>query len=165
MIRKVLLALIAIAALAAGGLYGWGLTLPATTRAQRDVAFPVPPAEVYARISDIEAQAAWRSDIGRVEVSADGASWTEFPRDGSKISFRLIKSKPGALFAIGYASSLGFEGTWRVNFAPTTGGTLARFVEEVTMASPFNRAIGQLASPPGHHLDLYLADLKRALDD
>jgi uncharacterized protein YndB with AHSA1/START domain len=161
MIRTILLALAAIAALAAGGFYAWGLSLPATTRAQRDVIFRVPPAEVYARISDIEAQAEWRSDIGRVEVSADGSSWTEFARDGSTISFRRLESRPDALFAIGYASSLGFEGTWRVTLAPTAGGTRAQFVEDVTIASPFTRAIGQLVSPPGHHLDLYLADLAR----
>jgi uncharacterized protein YndB with AHSA1/START domain len=163
-IRKVLLALIGFAALTACGLYAWGLALPATTRVQREVVFPVPPAEVHVLISDIEAQADWRSDIGRVEVSADGSSWTEFARDGSKISFRRLESQPGALFAIGYSSTLGFEGTWRADLAPASGGTRAKFVEEVTVGSPFARAIGQFVSPPGHHLDLYLADLKRALD-
>jgi hypothetical protein len=164
MIRKGLLALMAMAVLAAGGLYGWGMSLPETTRAERAMTFAVPPATVYAKISDIEAQVAWRSDIGKVDVSADGASWTEIARDGSAISFRRLESRPGALFAISYVASLGFEGTWRVTLAPMSGGTRARFVEEVTIASPFTRAIGQLASPPGHHLDLYLADLKRALN-
>ncbi|MCO4091832.1 MAG: SRPBCC family protein [Sphingorhabdus sp.] len=163
MIRKVLLALLVTAALAAGGLYGWGLSLPGTTRAQRDAVFPVPPAEVHARISDINAQADWRSDIGKVEVSADSSRWTEFAHDGSTISFRRLDSRPGELFAIGYISSRGFEGTWRVTLAPAAAGTRAQFVEEVTIASPFNRAIGKLVSPPGHHLDVYLADLTRVL--
>jgi len=162
-IRKALLALIGLAALTACGLYAWGLALPATTSVQREAFFRDPPAKVHALISDIQAQAEWRSDIGRVEVSADGSSWTEFVRDGSKISFRRIESRPGVLFAIGYSSTLGFEGTWRANLAPASGGTRAQFLEEVTIASPFTRAIGQLVSPPGHHLDLYLADLKRVL--
>ena len=163
MIRKALLGFMAMAALAAVGLFGWGLTLPATSRSDRDITFSVPPAEVYAKIRNVEAQAAWRSDIGRVEVSADGARWTEFASDGSTISFRRVESRPDALFAIRYASSRGFEGAWHVTLIATAGGTRAQFVEEVTIASPFSRAIGQLASPPGHHLDLYLADLKRVL--
>jgi hypothetical protein len=161
MIRKTLLALVVLAVLALGGLYAWGLSIPATTKAERDVQFMATPEQVHARISDVRGQKEWRSDIGKVEVSGDGQRWSEFPDDGSTIVFRLIESRHAATFAIAYKSSLGFEGLWRAELEPEGNGTKGLFVEEVTIPNPFLRAIGRLSSPPGQHLDLYLKDLRR----
>jgi hypothetical protein len=163
MIRKSVLTLAALAALTLGGLYAWGLSLPATTRTQRIVRLAASPEQVHAKISDIAGQSAWRSDIGRIAVSADGARWTEYTQDGSTIDFELIESRPGALFAIAYRSSLGFEGKWRARLAPDGRSTRGAFAEDLTIANPFMRAVGQLVSPPGQHLDLYLSDLKYVL--
>lgn len=82
MIRTVLLSLVAVAVLVPGGLYAWGLSIPAST------------------------------------------------------------------FVIAYNSSLGFEGLWRAGLEPGGNGTRGVFAEEVTISSPFLRAIGRLASPP-----------------
>lgn len=161
MIRKTSLALVVLAVLALGGLYAWGLSIPATTKAERDVQFAATPEQVHARISDVRGQKAWRSDIGKVEVSGDDQRWTEFPDDGSTLAFRLVESRPATTFAIAYKSSLGFEGLWRAELEPKGNGTKGLFVEEVTIANPFLRAIGRLASPPGQHLDHYLKDLQR----
>jgi len=161
MIRKVLLALAALAVLALGGLYAWGLSIPATTRTEREVQFAASPEQVHARISDVRGQKAWRSDVGKVEVSSDGKQWTEFPDDGSTLTFRLIESRPASTFAIAYKSSVGFEGLWRAELEPKGNGTHGLFVEEVTIPNPFFRGIGRLASPPGQHLDIYLKDLRR----
>lgn len=161
MIRKTLLALAGLAVLAVGGLYAWGLSLPATTKAERRPQFAATPERVHARISDIRGQKEWRSDIGKVEVSPDGKRWTEFPDDGSTLAFRLVESRPARTFVIAYKSSLGFEGFWRAELAPEGNGTRGQFAEEVTIPNPFLRAIGRLASPPGQHLDLYLQDLRR----
>ena len=160
MIRRTLLALFVFAVLALCGVYAWGLSIPATTTVKRDVQFAATPAEVHARISDVRGQKGWRNDIGKVEVSADGRRWTEFPDDGSTLAFRLIQSRPATTFAIAYTSSLGFEGRWRANLQPKGSGTRGQFVEEVTIPSPFFRAVGRLVSPPGQHLDLYLKDLR-----
>jgi hypothetical protein len=163
MIRKTLLTFAALLAVTLGGFYVWGLSLPATTRTARDVRFVAAPNVVHGRISDIAGQKAWRSDIGRVEISANGARWTEFPDDGSTLAFELIESRPNAIFAIAYKSSLGFEGRWRAQLTPDGEGTRGSFVEEVSIPNPFMRAIGHFASPPGQHLDLYLSDLQRVL--
>ena len=96
MIRKALLALAALAVLALGGLYAWGLSIPATTRTEREVQFAASPEGVHARISDVRGQKAWRSDIGKVEVSSDGKQWTEFPDDGSTLAFRLMATAHAA---------------------------------------------------------------------
>lgn len=163
MIGKAVLTLLGLAVLALGGLYGWGLSLPATARAEREVVFAAPPVQLHARISDVRGQQAWRTDIGRVEVSSDGQRWTEFPDDGSTLAFRLIESRPPRSFAIAYTSSLGFAGTWRAELDAHGMGTKGRFIEEVTIPNPMMRAIGRLASPPGQHLDLYLQDLQRVV--
>jgi len=77
MIRKTLLALVVLTLLALGGLYAWGLSIPATTKAERVVQFAATPEQVHARISDVRGQQEWRSDIGKVEVSGDGQRWAE----------------------------------------------------------------------------------------
>lgn len=164
MIRKALLAMGGLAALAFGGLYAWGLLLPATTTAERAVHFAATAEQVHARISDVRGQQAWRSDIGRVEVSADGKRWIEYPKDGSTLAFRLVESRPAATFVIAYRSSLGFAGLWRVQLAPEGRGTRGLFFEEVTVPNPLLRAISRLASPPGQHLDVYLKDLRRVTE-
>jgi hypothetical protein len=164
MIRKALLALGALAALALGGLYAWGLSIPATTRTEREVQFAASPEQVHARISDGRGQKAWRSDIGKVEVSGDGKQWTEFPDDESTLAFRLIENRPASTFVIAYKSPLGFEGLWRAGLEPDGNGTRGVFAEEVTIPNPFLRAIGRMTSPPGQHLDLYLQDLRRVTE-
>ncbi|WP_066045713.1 MULTISPECIES: SRPBCC family protein [Sphingomonadales] len=164
MIRKALLALAALAVLALGGLYALGLSIPATTRTEREVQFAASPEQVHARISDVRGQKAWRSDIGKVEVSGDGKQWTEFPDDGSTLAFRLIESRPASTFVIAYKSSLGFEGNWRAGLEPDGNGTRGVFAEKVTIPNPFLRAIGRVTSPPGQHLDLYLQDLRRVTE-
>jgi len=161
MIRTVLLSLVAVAVLVTGGLYAWGLSIPATTRAEREVQFAASLEQVYARISDVHGQQKWRSDIGKVEVSSDGKQWTEYPDDGSTLAFRLVESRPASTFVIAYKSSLGFEGLWRAGLERDGNGTRGAFAEEVTIPNPFLRAIGRLVSPPGQHLDLYLEDLRR----
>jgi hypothetical protein len=164
MIRTVLLSLVAVALLAIGGLYVWGLSIPATTRTEREAQFAASPEQVHARISDVRGQQTWRSDIGKVEISGDGKRWTEYPDDGSTLAFRLVESRPARTFAIAYTSSLGFEGLWRAELEPQGNGTRGLFAEEVTIPNPFLRAIGRLASPPGQHLDLYLKDLRRVME-
>jgi hypothetical protein len=164
MIRTVLLSLVAVAVLVPGGLYAWGLSIPATTRAEREVQFAASPEQVYARISDVRGQQKWRSDIGKVEVSGDGKRWTEYPDDGSTLAFRLVESRPASTFVIAYKSSLGFEGLWRAGLKPDGNGTRGVFAEEVRIPNPFLRAISRLASPPGQHLDLYLRDLRHVTE-
>ncbi|QMW21581.1 SRPBCC family protein [Sandaracinobacteroides saxicola] len=161
MIRKVLFALAGLAVLVPSGLYFWGLALPATSRAERDMRFAASPAQVHARISDVVGQSAWRSDVGRVEISGDGRRWREFPVAGGAMDFHLVESRPAERFAIAYTSSLGFEGRWRAELAPSGNGTRGHFVEEVAIPSPMMRGLARLASPPGQHLDLYLHDLRR----
>ena len=164
MIRKALLALVALAVLALGALYAWGLSIPATTRTAREVQFAASPEQVHGRISDVRGQKAWRSDISKVEVSGDGKQWTEFPDDGSTLAFRLIENRPASTFVIAYKSSLGFEGLWRAGLEPDGNGTRGVFAEEVTIPNPFLRAIGRMTSPPAQHLDLYLQDLRRVTE-
>jgi hypothetical protein len=87
MIRKTVIVVAALAVLLPVGLYGWGLVLPATVRTVREMRFALPPPPMSMRISDVQGQSAWRSDVGRVEISQDGRRWREFPDDGSTMDF------------------------------------------------------------------------------
>jgi uncharacterized protein YndB with AHSA1/START domain len=140
----------------------WGASLPRTTTAERITEIPAPVPEVYRLVTDIKGQAAWRSDIGRIEASRSEKEWAEHARDGSTLSFRVLRQEPNRLFVIAYSSPRGFEGRWTGSFEPTPQGTRVRFIETVTIPNPVMRAVARVAAPAGSHFDLYLSDLKRA---
>lgn len=79
MIRKTVIMIAALALLLPAGLYGWGLALPATVQAVREMRFGLPPAQVHERISDVQGQSAWRSDVGRVEISEGWSPMERIP--------------------------------------------------------------------------------------
>lgn len=162
MIRKRLVGGVGAVVLIGAAVLLWGASLPQTTTAERVAEISAPVPEVYRLVTDIAGQAAWRSDIGRIEASASQNEWAEHAPDGSVLAFRVLRREPDRLFVIAYSSTRGFEGRWSGSFEPTSRGTRVRFIEAVTIPNPVMRTIARVAAPAGSHLDLYLSDLKRA---
>ena len=158
-------ALIGLAILvgAAGLFVLWGFFLPATTEIRRQADLAAPLDRVFALVTDVAGQSAWRSDVGSVSMAPDGRAWVETAPDGSTIAFRTTALEQGRLFAIAYQSSRGFEGVWEGRFEALPNGTRLDLMERVTIQSPITRALGRLFAPPGAHADLYLKDLEAAL--
>jgi hypothetical protein len=140
-----------------------GLLLPRTSEASRSVLLPATPDKAFAKVADAAGQSSWRSDIGSIEMAADGKSWVENTRDGDRITFRLEESAPNERFSISYASARGFSGEWTGRFTAEGTGTRLEVTERVTIPNPVFRLIGRILAPPGSHTDLHLADLARAL--
>ncbi|MFN8721371.1 MAG: SRPBCC family protein [Rhodospirillales bacterium] len=162
MLRTVILILCAVGVPIVGVL-AWGWTLPATVTAGREARLPAPPSRVFALVTDVEGQARWRRDVADVRPTADGTGWIDRTRRGAEIVFRTVTKEPDRLFEIAYTASLGFSGRWTGTFAPDGDGTRLAIVETVTTPGIVGRLLGRLLAPPGHHADLYLEDLRKAL--
>jgi uncharacterized protein YndB with AHSA1/START domain len=140
----------------------WVATLPAEATATRTATLPAPPEAVFARVADPAGQPAWRSDLQQVSTGPDG-SWTETTRRGIEIRFREQRREPATAYDLAFESPSGFQGHWQGRFRPAAGGTEVTFTETVRIEARLNRALARLFAPPGAHIDLYLADLRRSL--
>lgn len=160
--RTILIAAAAIVALALAAV-GAGALLPRTTEVTRSVTLPVDVARAFRTVTDAAGQTRWRSDIGAVEMAADGRNWVEHTKAGDRIAFAVTDSVANERFAITYVSQRGFTGEWTGLFARDGEGTRLEVTERVTLPNPLLRLIGRVLAPPGSHTDLYLADLRNAL--
>lgn len=165
MIRKLLVGAVGGAVLVGAVLQLWGTNLPRTTTAERTAELSAPVSEVYRLVTDVNGQAGWRSDVSQIQLSASGSAWEEHTKDGSVLTFHVLRKKADSLFIISYSSTTGFEGRWKGTFVPTSRGTRVRFIETVTIPNPLIRAVARLHAPAGSHLDQYLSDLKRAAEE
>ena len=142
----------------------WAASLPMQAEARREDSLPAPVDRVFALVTDVGRQANWRSDVGAVAVAPDGRRWTETTKQGIAITFEEVERRENELYIIRFSSPRGFTGEWRGAFAPAPQGTRVVFTETVTTPGLVGRALARLFAPPGAHIDLYLADLKRALE-
>ena len=153
--------LIGIFAIVVVGFFGWAMTLPKEVSASRTALIEAQVDDVFALVTNVSDQSAWRSDVGAVEVSADGTSWVENTTQGIEITFREETKEPG-LYIIAYSSPQGFTGHWEGRFVDENGATRVDIVETTRTEGLFARAMARIFTPAGAHIDLYLKDLEQA---
>jgi hypothetical protein len=139
-----------------------GFLLPRQSSAMRSAFIPAPPDRVFALVTEVGAQAAWRRDVASVEVSSDGKSWTEKTRDGATIEFTETGREADRSFSLSFRSSQGISGTWTGRFEAAGDGTAVSFVETVDVPNPVFRLLGRLFDFTGKHMDAYVDDLRQA---
>lgn len=162
---KWILIIVGVLTTVVAGVWIYAAMLPATVTSTREEVIAAPIDKVFTLVTDVGAQSQWRRDIGQVKVGADGASWTEQTKDGQSIRFQLARKTPNSVFEITYQSSLGFSGRWVGAFAARGAEATALRIEETTTTpSALGRLLGRLFAPPGSHIDLYLEDLKHAVE-
>lgn len=146
------------------GAWLYASRLPATVTTVREAIVRAPVDRVFALVTDVAHQPEWRSDVGRITVADDGASWVEHTRSGDDINFRAVETVPNSKFEIVYQSKLGFSGRWVGSFTPRDAETTVFRIEETTTTpSILGRLMGRIFAPPGSHTDLYLNDLEKAV--
>jgi uncharacterized membrane protein len=146
------------------GTWLYASRLPATVTTVREAIVQAPVDRVFALVTDVANQHYWRSDIGRITVTEDGASWVEHTRSGDDISFQAVDTIPNSKFEIVYQSKLGFSGRWVGTFTRRDAQTTVIRIEETTTTpSVMGRLLGRIFAPPGSHTDLYLSDLTKTV--
>jgi hypothetical protein len=143
------------------GIFTLGLALPATREGRAAALIAAPPDRVAAVILDVTAQGAWRSGLGRIEVTPEG--WREVTARGETITFTLVDPGP-ARIVLAMASDRGWTGEWVATLAPEGGGTRIVVTERATVRSPLARIIARLLFDPDAFAATYLAELKAQVE-
>jgi uncharacterized protein YndB with AHSA1/START domain len=143
MTKPLLIALIVVAALAAAVLIA-GLLLPATRSATVVATLPAPPERVWALITDVRGQTAWRRGVRA--VAGDAAAWTE-TTDHGQIAFTTTAQEPPTRWALAFTGPT-FSGTWEGRLEPDGTGTRITVTESVTTPGRIGRVVARLLVSP-----------------
>jgi uncharacterized protein YndB with AHSA1/START domain len=161
---KYLIIALGLIALVGGAAFVWGMMLPATVSASRDAEIAASVERVFALVTDPAGQSNWRRDVASVTVKPGARAWTETTRQGVVLRFEEVERLSPQRYAIRFASPQGFSGEWVGTFEARGDVTRVVFTETVTTPGAFGRILARLIAPAGAHIDLYLTDLKAALE-
>ena len=104
----------------------------------------------------------WRKDLSKIDVSADGNSFTEYTKDNFATNFTITLKKPYEQYEFDM-SNKAMKGHWIGVFTSINNGTQIEFTEEVAAKNIFMSLI------IGVYLKKqqagYIADLKRELGE
>jgi uncharacterized protein YndB with AHSA1/START domain len=141
-----------------------GLLLPRQHVAATSAVIDRPVGEVWLAISDIESQAAWRSDLKGVKRLPDHAGhpvWMQ-KTDMGDWPLELTEVTPPAwLVATVADSSQGFGGTWTYELMQLHGGTRVTITERGFIDSPFYRFLAWFVFGLHASQETFLRDLGR----
>jgi len=134
------------AALGVVGVYVFGLSQPARHVVGATDTWSVPPAEVWALLSDPLARPRWRPDVDRIALiseTAEGATYRELDAGGDRFDFRVVDVVLGRRLTLEVAApeQIGFHGGWTWELAPVAEGTRVTVTEDGTIDNPLFRGI------------------------
>ena len=143
---------------------GW--RLPVSHVATRSVQLSASPESVFALISRPEDYPSWRTDVKKVDVTAEQGV-TRFREDGSSgpILFEITEAVPPRRFVTRIADkSLPFGGRWIYEVAPTPAGSELRITEEGEVYNPVFRFVSRYIMGHTATIDAYLKAVQERLN-
>ncbi|HEY6194805.1 MAG TPA: hypothetical protein VI504_07145 [Candidatus Eisenbacteria bacterium] len=159
-------ALVTVGALVGAGVLAvlLGLMLPRRHVAVTTAVLDRPVGEVWLAISDMESQAAWRSDLKGVKRLPDHAGhpvWMQKTDMGDWPLEVTEVSPPVWLVAAVADSSQGFGGTWTYELLALRAGTRVTITERGFIDSPFYRFLAWFVFGLHASQETFLRDLGR----
>ena len=104
----------------------------------------------------------WRSDLSKIDVSADGNSFTEYTKNNFPTKFNITLKKPYERYEFDMANK-NMKGHWIGTFIPVNNGTQIEFTEKVSVNNPIMNLLASLYLKKQQ--SLYIADLKKELGE
>ena len=144
-----------------------GLLLPSERKFIKTAQLSSSPEEIWAVITDVKGQEDWRSDVKSIQMleSEKGAEqWTEIPRSGSPITFRVKTYEPPYRYDIEIIEH-SFSGYWEGRLKAGNGSTAVEFKEVAIIKNPYFRVLSYLFFDLNKTMDLYISNLKRKLGE
>jgi len=153
----------------AGGLVGLivlmaliGLLLPRAHVAARRAVLARPPGDVWAALTDLEAQPRWRKGLKRLE-RLDGTRFRETTTQGA-ITFEIIEERPPELRITRIADDeLPFGGRWIYELSPDGDGTRLEITEDGFIKNPVFRFLARTVFSTSATMEAFLRDLSAHL--
>ncbi|AKN33855.1 polyketide cyclase [Clostridium carboxidivorans P7] len=104
----------------------------------------------------------WRSDLSKIDVSADGNSFMEYTKDNFTTEFNITLKKPYERYEFDMTNK-NMKGHWIGVFTPVNNGTKIEFTEEVSVNNPLMNLFAGLYIKKQQLV--YIADLRKKLDE
>lgn len=144
-----------------------GLTLRADHQCARTIVIARPPAEVWAVIADPAGYPAWRRDLTRVELLADGG-YREHGRHDA-IAYTLDEDRPPTATAPGRRvarivdAGLPYGGRWIIAVAAEGDATRVSITEDGSIKNPIFRVLSRTVFSVASTQERWLTALARHL--
>ena len=139
-----------------------GLLLPKQREFVKQAELNSSPEIVFQVVTNFANQASWRDDVQEINV-IDGKTWTEVPKKGTPITFRIKRKVENQLFEMEIIEPKSFNGYWIGTFEETENGTKVIFKEVVIIENPFFRVFSSIFVDLDKTMDLYMYNLKTKL--
>lgn len=118
--------------------------------------------KVFNLVTDFKNQAIWRNDVKEI-IIIDENTWTEVPKKGTPITFRVKRKIENQLFEIEIIEPKNFNGYWIGTFEETENGTKVVFKEVAIIENPFFRVLSLIFVDLDKTMELYMNHLKTKL--
>lgn len=142
-----------------------GLSLPKEKTFVKTAQLKSDIGTVFNLVTDFNNQAGWRKDVKEIVV-IDSITWTEVPKKGTAITFKVKEKKENETFKIAIVAPKNLSGYWVARFKPTAnGGTTVEFKEVITVSNPLFRTMTYLFVDLNKTMDMYLENLKLKLEE
>jgi hypothetical protein len=141
-----------------------GLFLPKQREFVKQAVFKSPPEKVFQVVTDVANQASWRNDVQEITI-IDENTWTEVPKQGTPITFKIKRKIENQLFEIEIIEPKSFNGYWVGTFEKTSAGTNVVFKEVVNIENPFFRIVSSLFVDLDKTMEIYLSNVKTKLGE
>lgn len=141
-----------------------GLFLPKQREFVKQATLKSPPEKVFQVVTDVENQASWRNDVQKITI-IDKNTWTEVPKEGTPITFKIKRKIENQLFEIEIIDPKSFNGYWVGTFEKAGTGTNVVFKEVVTIENPFFRIVSSLFIDLDKTMEVYLSNVKTKLGE
>lgn len=166
---RVMVILIGVLALLLGATFGAGYFIEKNHTASRTATFKASPECIWNKITNLEAQPAWRKNLKEIKI-IDGTpnreSWTEISKSGDEISFKTKAKIEPSRYEAEIINNSNFGGYWELTLEPAEdGGTKLTVTENGEIYNPMFRTIAAVFFDMHATIDEYLADLAAKLGE
>ncbi len=144
---------------------GIGWFLPVGHQASRTAIIPASPAEVFARLRDVEQYPTWRTDVTQVEVLDRRDGLPRFRETGEfgPLIFSLEQADSPTFMRTRIDDpDQPFGGTWTYVLVPDAAGTRLTITEDGEVYNPLFRFLSRFVFSQTSTIDTYLRHLEAA---
>lgn len=150
------------------GLFSVGFLVPSQHSSVVSALYSRPVEALWPKISNLEAQAEWRTDVTRMQALAnrnDHAVWLEYGAEGNLHQELVVYTPPYFIVTSFGNLHSSLTGTWKIEIREDVGGTRVVLTETVSTSHPLRRISLRFETERTERMQQYLIDLAASVGD